>query len=315
MRWMVSVCKSVHVKASTKGTYGVNQRIFLRYCEAGGIDPLLVTEDQLCEAVCHFALGHTVNSVMPYLSALQNLFDREGMGRLPRGPSLGLTLRGLQRLFGPADVVVRSRAISLEDVQRLVVAADVGSPDEVCFVTQVLVAFFLCLRTDDHCNGRLRWGDVYPQLDGGVSFWLPPGKRTPHYRLVSAVARPDELDLLLWLRRLAGFVPQGFRQPDSPVFVSFAATAAGARGFWSVSRNCFVGRLKAVVWSVLGVDPELFAGHSIRRGGVTALLSANVPLPVVNGHVGWAPRSTMAGVYYDHSAAAQQRIATAMLLP
>lgn len=312
MRWLVKLCRTLHVAASSKGVYGQHQRLYLKFCESFGLDPLDVTEEDLCAAVCHFALGHTVGSVDSYLSALQNLFDAEGLGPLPRGPALRLTIRGLKRLFGPADVVVRARALTMDDLRRLVAAADPTDPDDVCFVAMLLTAFFLCLRTSEYTNGALRWGDVYPREDGGVSFWMPPVKRSAA-RLVTAAARADELDVLSWLKKLAGFVPLSHRRDHCPVFVSFAATRAGGRGYWAASRSSFIIKLKSAVRRTLGVSPVLFSGYSLRRGGVSALISAGVPLPVLNSHVGWAAGSAMQFTYFDASAPGRSAAATAAL--
>ena len=88
------------------------------------------------------------------------------------------------------------------------------------------------------------------------------------------------------------------------MFVSFAATRAGGRGYWAASRSNFIIKLKSAVRRTLGVNPVLFSGYSLRRGGVTALISAGVPLPVLNGHVGWAAGSAMPFTYFDSSAGA-----------
>ena len=123
-------------------------------------------------------------------------------------------------------------------------------------------------------------------------------------------ARDDLLDLRTWLRRLASFVPAAHRRKRSPVFVLFNRGLPGR----PVSRQAFIARLKLAVRDVLQVSPELYAGYSLRRGGVTALIAAGVPESVIKRHVGWAPFSLAIHQYYDH-ASAQQKLMPTRALP
>jgi hypothetical protein len=97
------------------------------------------------------------------------------------------------------------------------------------------------------------------------------------------------------------------------VFVSFAPSRDGVCRFLPLSRHVFIKRFKDAVRTVLGFDPHLYAGYSLRRGGVTALLSAGVPPTVIKRHVGWAPLSDAINAYYDHSGIAQMLIPTQAL--
>jgi hypothetical protein len=299
------IARAMHISAGTRGTYVSLQRVFIEFCENFGRDPLGLTEDDLCVCVVDFALGHTVRSVLSYVSAIQNLWDSEGKGPLPRGSAYLLTCRGLRRLLGTADVVVRTRALSLTELRSIIDTLDPTVPEDCCFALEMIVAFFLCLRTEDHVAGRLRWGHVYVQRDGSVEFLLPPGKIVKDYRHVACAARSDSLDVLLWLERLAGCVPAERRDLSEPLFVSFARAQDGGQRFWPISRNTFIHRLKAEVRRVLGVDPALYAGYSLRRGGVTELVAQNYHLSGVKRHVGWAAGSNAIYDYYDHHAKVQ----------
>ena len=303
----MKLCRRLHVASSTRLTYAVSQGIFISFCETFGHDPLAITEEGLCSAAVHYAMQHSVRSVRSYMSAVQHLWTEHGVGPLPRGPAYLLTTRGLTRLLGAADVVVRSRSISAAELKRMVDQLDATDPEDCCFALQIIVAFFLCLRTEDHTCGRLRWGDVYPQADGSVEFLLPPGKSVKFFRHVACAARTDSLDVGLWLRRVARHVPVAHRRPASPMFVSFphSRTRLGARLYWAVSTRTFISRFKHAVKSLLGYDPALYAGYSLRRGGVTELISRNCPMPAIKRHVGWAAGSTAIYDYYDHHGKAQ----------
>ena len=264
-------------------------------------------------AMVHFSMGHTVNSVPSYMSALQKLYDGAALGPLPRGPSFALVLRGLKRLLATSDQVVQTRAITMQHLHAMVQSLDIKDPESVCFACHLIIAFFLCLRTEDHVNGRLKWGAVYPQPGGDVLFWLPPGKIHRTYRLVGITGRDDELDLQPWLQRLRAFVPASSLQESSPLFMSFTVSSLGEQYFCPLTTGQFTGRFKRCVREVLGFDPELFSGYSLRRGGVTALVSSTCPVPVIKRHVGWAPGSQAIDAYYDHTAVEQLRIPSAAL--
>jgi hypothetical protein len=276
------------------------------------MDPLLVSEDELCEVVCHFALGHTTGSVASYMSAIQDMYNNAGAGSLPRGPKFLLFIRGLKRLFGPADEVVRTRSLGAEELELLLGSLDRGDPDEVSFGAQLVVAFMLALRTEDHTDGRLRWGDIYPQSDGSVEFLLAPGKSVHRFRRVAIAPKSGLLSAVGWLARLAEFMPASAKQASSPVFVQ-VEQVRGAQRVSPRSRSKFIARFKRAVQEVLGFSPALYAGYSLRRGGVTEMLMQGVPLPIVKQHVGWSVTSDAPMAYYDHHGRLQMRIPTAAM--
>ena len=181
---------------------------------------------------------------------------------------------------------------------------------EVSFAAQLLVAFFLALRTEDHTDGRLRWGDIYPQLDGSVEFLLPPGKSVRRFRRVAISGRDGSLDALAWLRKLAAVTPAWARAPHMPVF---AVVDEAARKVRPLSRSEFIAQFKAAVRTVLKRSAVLYAGYSLRRGGVTEMLLAGVPVPMIKRHVGWAPTSEAICGYYDHAGRLQMRLPTARM--
>jgi hypothetical protein len=312
LRWLVQLCRSIRIAASSRKTYRGHQKIFMRCCEAFDMDPLLVSEDELCLVVAHFVMDHTSGSVASYLSALQDLYTSAGAGPLPRGPKFLEFLRGLKRLLGPADEVVRTRALGIEELGAILSSLDMADPSEVSFGAQLVVAFMLALRTEDHTDGRMRWGDVFPQADGSVEFLLVPGKSVRRFRRVAIAPKTGVLSAVGWLARLAEFLPASAKQRNSPVFVQVVRENGGHR-VSPMSRSKFIARFKKAVQQVLGYSPALYAGYSLRRGGVTEMLSRGVPLPVVKRHVGWAPTSEAPMAYYDHHGKLQMRIPTAAM--
>ena len=313
MAWLVKLCRSMHIAGSSRRSYHGLQKIFIDFCEDFGFDPLTVSEDELSMAAAHYVMGHTVKSVDSYMSALQDMYNNAGAGPLPRGPKYLHFVRGLKRLLGAADEVVRTKALGIEELQAILGSLDMTDVDDVSFGAEICVAFFLALRTEDHTDGRLRWGDVFPQADGSIEYLLPPGKSVRRYRRVATEARRGLLSAGDWLARLAALVPQATLAPNMPVFVSAVRTAQGGMRFPPRSRSKFVARFKRAVQDVLGFSPALYAGYSLRRGGVTEMLTRGVSVPVVKQHVGWSATSDAVMAYYDHSGRAQMRIPTAAM--
>ena len=206
--------------------------------------------------------------------------------------------------------MVRTRALSVAELERILGSLDRTVPADACFGAQVTVAFFLCLRTEDHTGGRMHWGDLYPQRDGSIEFLLAPGKSVRRFRRCAIAAKGGALSATGWLASLAGHLPVGARGAAHPVFVSFDRSRDGIQRYPALSRAKFIARLKERVHSVLGYSPALYAGYSLRRGGVTEMLSQGVPLPVVKRHVGWAPSSEAPMFYYDHHGKVQMRLPT-----
>ena len=162
----------------------------------------------------------------------------------------------------------------------------------MAFAAQIVVAFFLGLRTEDHVDGKMLWGDVYPQEDGSVEFLLAPGKSVRRYRRTAIAARSGVLSAIDWLSRLAELTPPEARVADEPIFSTLRpASATAPAAYVPLPRSTFISRFKEAVRVVLKVDPVLYAGYSLRRGGVTEMLLSGVPVPMEKRHVGWAPGS------------------------
>ena len=305
----------MYITDSSKRTYANHQGQFVAFCEAFEIDPFTASELELCIAVGHFAMGHTVSSVPSYLSALQNFYNNNGAGPLPRGPRFHRFHNGLKRLLGAADAVVHTRAISMEDLAKIRASLDPFDPADASFGAQITIAFFLALRTEDHTGGRMLWGDIYPQDDGSLEFMIPPGKSVRTFRHVAIAPRNDVVSPRRWLMALVAVAPRAAKELHRPIFVDVSTARNGVTLFLPLSRAKFIARFKQAVSTVLGVSPILFAGYSLRRGGVTAMLAAGVPLAAVKRHVGWSPTSDAVNTYYDHTGRVVMRLPTSMLGP
>ena len=141
---------------------------------------------------------------------------------------------------------------------------------------------------------------------------LPPGKSVRRYRRVAVAAKLGVLDALTWLRELAAMTAPAARRDDRPVFVSFGPLSANGLPR-PLSRSEFIAQFKLAVHTVLGRSPVLYAGYSLRRGGVTEMLITGVPVPIIKRHVGWDPSSEAINGYYDHAGRFQMLLPTAAM--
>ena len=131
---------------------------------------------------------------------MANLYIENGIeGGLPRRTKYIQFCKGINRMFSSADEVVRTRALGMEELVAILQAINRSCREQVAFTAQIVVAFFLCLRTEDHVDAKLLWGDVYPQEDGSVEFLLAPGKSVRRYRRTAIAARPGVLSAIDWL--------------------------------------------------------------------------------------------------------------------
>lgn len=306
---MVELCKRMHIAATSRTVYEGKQKLFITFCHTCGFDPYTLSEDELCMAVAHFSLGHSVTTVGQYLSAIQNMWTSAGAGPLPRGDRFHRFNKGLHRLLDASDAVVHTRPISIDDLKHLIKSLDATSAPDCSFACQLITAFFLALRTEAHSSGHMIWKDISVEADGSIEFLLRPDKNHNEFRRVAIAARTDCLDLLPWLRLLTASLPPKFQAPSCSVFITISVTTKSAV-VHNISESQFVRRFKGIVKSVLNLDPTMFSGYSLRRGGVTAMLSADKPVPVVKRHVGWAPGSDAIDKYYDDRGYEQQRLAT-----
>lgn len=261
--------------------------------------------------MAHYVCKHTSGTLDGYASAIQNLWTESGVGPLPRGVLFKLGMRGLKRIFSAADEVVRMLALTLDQVAAMLAPLDWDEPSDVSFGAELLLGFFLALRPEDYTDGRLRWGDfvIYPDR---IEFYLPPGKSSSTWRKTSVAARKGRLNLAAWLTRLASFLPRTSRTTTSPVFVNFTRVGQ-ASPLHALSRSAFIARLKTSAAAVTGEPEHRFAAYSLRRGAVTAMLMALVPMPIIKAHAGWTADSQAIHLYYDHNGTKQQLMPTAAL--
>lgn len=116
----------------------------------------------------------------------------------------------------------------------------------------------------------IKWRHIV-EIPNGVKILVPISKTDPNSRgmWVFLSARVDMLCLVKAIRGLLSFWTSPEKADDHFVFLTARDTCVSK----ALSASAFVKRIKK--WTkFLGLDPKEYSGHSLRRGGATALLRA-----------------------------------------
>lgn len=229
-------------------------------------------------AVVAFAHHRSVNSIPGYLSAIQKLSDDLGYGKLPRGIALDQTIKGLRNYFGGHDVVKPKVALSIEDLLAIRERLNMQHFESARVWCAITLAYFALLRVGEYADGALRL-DCIRVSDAGIILTIPFSKTTRHEVEVRVARRDDILCPVLALQDYLSFLPTT-RSKTASLFVSSRSSSTA----WS--RAAFATALKSCV-KLIGKDPRDFAGHSLRRGGCTALFLAGVSEAWICAHGRW----------------------------
>lgn len=206
---------------------------------------------------------------------------------------------------------MRTRVITVEDLKRIVSALDPNIAADCSLATQFIIAFFLVLRTEDHTNGKMLWKNIKVQQEGSIEFLLRLGKSNRSFRVVAMAARTNCLDLLSW--PLDGQPTTHVHDAESLCVcdtLSLTNRGGGARHFRISIRGALQDPRQVRPWRA---DPTLYAGYSLHRGGVTAILSALKPVPAIVRHVSWTESLNTINKYWCDLGYDTQRLATAGL--
>lgn len=154
----------------------------------------------------------------------------------------------------------------------------------------------------------IRWRDIRKITDGAKIF-IPESKTDPNSKgvFVHVASRTDPLCPVSALVNLASFLNPDSRADN--IFV-FATTRNKSPANQPLSHNAFVKRIKKWI-AAIGLDPKEYSGHSLRRGGATALIRAGVSPELVQLQGRW--RSDAYRLYVQRSS--EQLLAITRAIP
>ena len=195
-------------------------------------------------------------------------------------------MTGIQNYYG--NVVSTSKAaLMLEDLRAFARHLDCRYFEHARDWCACLLAFFGLLRVGEYMGGGLRRGDVKIAADC-VSITIMRSKTSNVPVVVSVAARSDSLCPARALLDYLAFFPLLHLPQDDgcPLFLSRLRNNQPV--IEPMTEADFIASLRLLVRVALpGRDERRYAGHSLRRGGATALVLAGVPAAHIQQHGRW----------------------------
>lgn len=132
-----------------------------------------------------------------------------------------------------------------------------------------LLGFFGLFRKQELLS--LVWSNI-SEIEGGFRVLVKTSKTTKHAVFVHISSRQDTLCPLKALKNLRDLLPNESRKDSLPIFCTSNKSKVS---FKQLTGSAFAKRIKKWVLSI-GFSPDDYSGHSLRRGGATALIRAGV---------------------------------------
>lgn len=268
------------LRAKTRASYDSLTRTFERWCEDFAVSPLKrLSEDDLCAAAVWFCRTHKCSSLKNYVAAIRDAQMRAGLGELQRGAHWERVKTGLQNFYSLTQEVEKKLALSVDQLRAISAIVDRKSEFEcVCWFATV-VAWHALLRVGEYCDGRLRWRDVTLHKEGVAV----------NVRFDKVKLKPRTVCIVEWPKEPALCVVAAYRQ-----FMKSRGDVKGTPlsalltcGKSVLSKARYITQLKAWAKAACGIEESVVAGHSLRRGGTTALTQAGVPEMLIQHHGRW----------------------------
>jgi len=266
------------VSAGTRRSYESSWRTFASWCASVGVEPLSAEAKHLALYVTARAPHSAVATLARDLAAIAWAFRAAGISP-PAHPDLDRVMAGIRRTHGRPPR--KKRALVLEDLKRVLAklpSTRAGIRDRAL----LLVGFAGALRRSELAALSLPGPgatDVVAQfVGGGLEIHVARAKgdqegrgaivAIPYGKRICAVAA-----LQAWLD--AAEIRSG------PVFR--AVDRHGRVGAVAISDRAIADVVKAAAKRV-GLDPAMFAGHSLRSGLLTSAAEKGAAPDVLQGH-------------------------------
>lgn len=128
----------------------------------------------------------------------------------------------------------------------------------------------------------LQWGHI-GEIQGGIRITIAASKTAKRSVSVHVAARSDEFCPLSALKALRNSLPDNLRKDSFPVFATSSKNSISNK---PLSGSAFSKRIKKWI-EFIGLDASDYSGHSLRRGGATALHNAGVTPVDIQLHGRW----------------------------
>ncbi|KAK3270336.1 hypothetical protein CYMTET_21257 [Cymbomonas tetramitiformis] len=275
----------------TRRCYGTGVRAFVTFCITfacvGCLEPLLPATDRtLCMFITYCSWFVQPDTIKNYLAGVRQLHLQRGHEWVPVAArhAVAATLQGVKRCWGrpPRPVM----PLTLSDLAKMAALISSHVLGQEALWAAILVGFFGLFRKDNLTTGKAgAWNtrgalvrdDVLFHEDGSV-VWI----RVRHSKTIQCGERHHWVplravpgSLLCPVRALMRLMERTAGRPgDSALFVMEKVTGRLATVV-PMTHDALVTGIKSLAERV-GLDPSSYAGHSLRRGGVTAAMRLDV---------------------------------------
>jgi len=275
---------AMRVSGGTAYNYGVGARAFVRFALFYGCTPILPASDlTLARFIAFQSQSCSRDTLQTYISHIRDLHLRAGYDFAPTASRflVSSTLMGIRRAFGTPKK--RKLAITLQMLRDMHAAILDGSFVHKtghtyglvsCVWAAILVGFFGMLRKDNVCSGKARTFNPRRCLLRGdlvfvpetVALWLrcrfsKTNQFNERMHCFPLQYSGGELCPVTTYLRHVEMYPS--TDPSQPAFMYDVKNKRTA-----LSHTCLVTVLKQML-SNIGINPALYSGHSLRRGGAT----------------------------------------------
>lgn len=254
------------LRPTTRTTYSSAENQYLKFCHFYSFIPVPTTEDILCLYVT-FMFNHRhlkYGSIRVYLSAVRSLHVRNGIPYPSQCHKLALALRGVanncpppaQKLPITYDMLVRMHKLHSDTYNDLV------------YWTAICLGFYGCLRAAEFTvnqpfdvNIHLCMQDVTFHVQDNVPFIKVYLKQTKTSAGVSVIIGCSKTNVCAYclLRKL--LKARQTQHPHHPALFIFSNGQL-------LNKALLVKHVRFCL-ACLGIQPELYSGHSLRAGSAT----------------------------------------------
>lgn len=272
----VELLKSQTFATSTKACYKTHRDTFLAFCKVMCYTAVPASSQTLSRYIALLSQSLKYNSIKQYLNCVRILHLELGYANpLENNFQIKCILRGTRRILG--DTPCRKSPITPDILKGILSQLDLTNATDSNFWAACLTLFF----------GLLRRANVLPQSRNkfNTDKHLRRQDITFHSWGVNVCIRWTKT-LQFNERQLNIPLPRNHKSPLCPVqaiFHAFKCTPTASQNGPAfcitqdqpLTLNVFVSRLRECL-QACGLNPELYAGHSFRRGGASWAFSCGV---------------------------------------
>lgn len=238
-------------------------------------------------AIMYVFSGHKLSTLPVFLSAVNNWNLSVHNQSIPRGFAFQCVRKGLENIFSADAECVQAVGITLTHLTLVRQAMKFTCFEDYRDWCCLIFGFFGVLRVGEYCNGALAQRHV-AAFEDRVELTIPYSKTANTPVVVVLAARGDILCPVKAYKVYVSLIGDWRKQKDIPFFLASSASKVIA-----VSDSVFINSLRSHL-RVAGVQNyKEFSGHSLRRGGFSAMIEAGVPVALAQLHGRWKSAAYM----------------------